>query len=144
MGLLEIKLDKFRGKMNGEIDETKLKRVEMKRCNEYCFAAIRLFAHFTCLYAKASDAKFSVDSLASRTTSSTSTSNTSSSSAEWAIAAVSSEAALDQLAGYSCQDPDYALMAPDEVRPFLNAHFFTARMLSKVDGSPHRLILLLP
>ena len=54
VSLLETKLDKFRNRStvsskthSREVDERQLKRVEMKRCNEYCIGAIRLFAHFT-------------------------------------------------------------------------------------------------
>ena len=150
MSLLEIKLEKFRGKMNGDIDESKLKKVEMKRCNEYCFGAIRLFAHFTSFYAKTGDPKFYVDSVMPPLGKSSVASargaadygsgvsgiiNESSSGyhcPEVAIAAASSEVPLEYLGGLACQDPDFALVAPEEVRPFLNAHFFSARMLSKV------------
>ena len=39
---------------------------------------------------------------------------------------------LNELAYAACMEPDEAAMAEHEVRSFLNAHFFCARLLTKV------------
>jgi hypothetical protein len=63
LDMLEIKLEKFRGKSPsavsslsalGDIDETVLKKAEISKCNEYTIGALRNFAHFTLMYSKSS------------------------------------------------------------------------------------------
>ena len=51
--LLDIKLDKLREKAGGGVDEKKLKKNEIEKCNSYCKGMLAMFAHFTNMYAGA-------------------------------------------------------------------------------------------
>ena len=52
LALLDIKLDKFRGRGGGEVDTSKLKKAEIQKCNDYCRAGLAMFTHFSSLYVR--------------------------------------------------------------------------------------------
>jgi len=111
VALLDLKLEKFRGKGRGEIDESKLKSVEMKKCNEYCIGSIIMFSHFSGMY-RPQDQR-PVDVLSGDLN-------------------LKTDAELEALSASFCTVPDEASIVEDEVRLFLNAHFIAARSFSKL------------
>ena len=50
LALLDIKLDKLRGRGGGEVKESALKKTEIAKCNFYCKGVLAMFAHFTNMY----------------------------------------------------------------------------------------------
>jgi hypothetical protein len=113
LALLDIKLSKFRNRiqpsnssMEWDIDIRQLKSSEIEKCNGYCKASLAMFSHFTRLYSNEKamdDGPIPMKS--------------------WS---------LRQLMTASCQSPSYDRLTREEIRPYLNAHFFIARTLSKV------------
>ncbi|KAJ1419444.1 KIF-1 binding protein C terminal-domain-containing protein [Ochromonadaceae sp. CCMP2298] len=109
LAMLDMKLDKFRDRNPaGDIEEKSLKKAEVAKCNEYSRAGLVVFAHFTYLYASMKDR--TPDTVVQRL----------------------ELLPLHLLAESFCTSPDEALISADEVRPFLNAHFLSCRILSKV------------
>jgi hypothetical protein len=111
--MLDIKLDKFRERdPRGEINVQSLKKVEIAKCNEYCKSGLANFAHFTYMYAanKDRDEKHTVQHL--------------------------EELPLYDLPSWGCTEPDESSISEEEVRPFLNAHFLSCRIMSKVIATP--------
>jgi len=116
LAMLEIKLDKFRSReSSGEIDFKKLKVAEKTKCNEYSKTALVMFAHFTYMYCQAKDRISTKTSQHFETL------------------------PLYQLSDCCCMDPDEGLISEDEIRPFLNAHFLSCRVLSKIIPSKNDL-----
>lgn len=115
LALLDVKLDKFRGRAGGDVDEAALKKAEIAKCNGYCKGAMAMFTHFTNMYAptgkrKDADPDYSVLKF--------------------------EEYSAQQLCSMGCVEPDEASMIAQEVRPFLNAHFMTCRALTKLIAPP--------
>lgn len=111
--MLDIKLDKFRERdPRGEINPLSLKKAEIAKCNEYCKSGLVNFAHFTYLYApnKERAEKHTVQFL--------------------------EELPLYDLVVCGCTEPDESTISEEEVRPFLNAHFLSCRIMSKVIVTP--------
>lgn len=127
MSLLEIKLDKLRGKTgSNEIQISKLKKAEIAKCNEYCKISLAMFGHFTQMYAHTKD-RTSQQMLAHYET-----------------------LPLHELLTTACREPDLSkslnanycsyfyyfdaigLISEEEVRPFLNGHFLSCRIMSKI------------
>ena len=50
LALLDIKLDKLRGRGGGEVNEAALKKTEIAKCHYYCKGVLAMFAHFTNMY----------------------------------------------------------------------------------------------
>jgi KIF-1 binding protein C terminal len=115
LALLDVKLDKFRGRAGGDVDEGSLKKAEIAKCNGYCKGAIAMFAHFTNMYAPTgkrqdADPSYSVLKFEDYT--------------------------AQQLCARACIEPDEVSVTAEEVRPFLNAHFMTCRALTKLIAPP--------
>ncbi len=108
MGLLEIKLDKFRNRTDGEIDASSLKKAEITNCNNYCKGALSMFLHFSSLYLQVGGPAYQK------------------------LIIPFHEMTLQQLAAIPCYDPDFSLITIEEVRLFLNSHFLACRALQKV------------
>lgn len=127
LALLDLKLDKFRSKdPSGEINEKNLKKSEIANVNEYCKIGLAMFAHFTQMYAPghANLPKSEIPK-------------------EVIVAPTWSDMEnmdVSQVLMAACQAPDEAQIAAEEVRPFLNSHFLSCRLMSKtiptVDYTP--------
>jgi hypothetical protein len=116
LAMLDLKLDKLRSKdPNGEIIEQKLKKSEIVNCNEYCKIGLAMFAHFTQMYAPT-------------TANITSSERPAAAASYWADM---EKMQNHQVATSACLAPDEAQISAEEVRPFLNAHFLSCRLMSK-------------
>ena len=117
MTLLEFKLEKLRStKVAGAVgglsysvpmDERSMNKADLAKCNSYIQQALAMFAHFTSFYAKSEERAAKASTTYSDLT-------------------------LVALCGAACSNPDESLLNDEEIRPFLNAHFLSARLLSKV------------
>lgn len=113
--MLDIKLDKFRERHpKGEIHEFNLKKAEITKCNDYSKLGLVAFTHFTYMYAPHSGSN-----------------NTHGSNATSPFSHFEAMP-LHLLANVGCQEPDESLISAEEVRPYLNSHFLSCRILSKV------------
>lgn len=115
MSLLEIKLDKFRTRSpSGEVNINALKKAEVIKCNHYCKGALAMFAHFSSLYAN------------------TTAPDGNKTKSKPLLTSNLDSIPFPALISAPCLTPDTSLISEDEVRPFLNSHFFSCRILSKV------------
>ena len=109
---LEIKLNKLRGKsLNNIVDGRYLKKAEVSNCNEYSRLALAYFSHYTSFYTRNGNDNSSV---------------TNETRPKY------DKMKLNELAYAACTDPDEASIGEQEVRSFLNAHFYCARILTKI------------
>lgn len=111
--LLELKMDKFRSK--GMLDEALLKASELKKCNEYCVGILVMLSHLTGFYVSQMT---QVEDVIKTDLNITTTKQ------------------LEHLVASFNTDPDESTISEEEVRLFLNAHFMSARALSKMFSKP--------
>ena len=108
MTLLDIKIEKIRSKRHdGIVNGGVIKKAELTNCNNYCKGAIAMFCHYASFFDKSD-----------------------SSSARGVVNF--KEFSLRDLIDSGCTAPDDATISADEIRSFLNSHFLSARILSKV------------
>jgi len=111
--LIDIKMGKYRNPDTGELMLERMKKSEQIKCNEYALNAVHYFAHFTSMYigmeALGTDGML-VEShmdedLGTR---------------------------MERAAALLVRTPDASFLTAEETRPFLNSHFFAARMLTRI------------
>ena len=112
--LLDIKIEKFRGKNpQGAVDPRTLKPAEIINCNNYVRSGLAMFTHYISFFAPVhlpdgSENPFTRGggNFIDRT--------------------------MNELAYLANAPPDEETISGEEVRSFLNAHFLSARLLSRV------------
>ena len=121
MSLLEIKVEKLvndclaSSKIQGRramLDERTMKRGDMVKCNNYACGALAMFTHYLSFFARSSDH------------------NARGGSKPF------TEMTFLELANVDFPEPDDTLITDEEMRSFLNAHFFCCRVLSKIVNPP--------
>lgn len=109
---LETKLNKLKEKsVTGMVDGRYLKKAEVSNCNEFSRKALAYFSHYTSFYTRKGNANSSVTDK---------------------TRPVYDKMKLSELAYAACIDPDEASIGEQEVRSFLNAHFYCSRVLTKI------------
>ena len=121
MSLLEIKVERLANsvfastKSQGRgavLDERTMKRGDMVKCNNYACGALAMFTHYLSFFARSSDR------------------NARGGSKPF------SDMTFLELANIDFPEPDETLITDEEMRSFLNAHFFCCRVLSKIVNPP--------
>jgi len=110
--LLETKMEKFR--MKGTLDESLLKPVELKKCNEYCAGILATLSHLTGFYVSPGAEVKDV----------------------MKIENITKKEELEYLVSSFNSDPDESSISEEEVRLFLNAHFMAGRAMTKIFARP--------
>ena len=129
LGLLDLKLDKFRdSKNNNNININLLKKVEINKINSYCQGGLIMFGHFTKMYSLNTSKDNNESNTQTDTNSVIKTNNIYNKNEfptfEWTIDKLVNEGI--------CMNPNYESIIQEEVRPYLNAHFLFCRILSKI------------
>ena len=107
MSLLEIKLDKLKSGTGVQPLDKTIKKADMVKCNAYCQASLAMFTNFLSYYARSDDRNNRGGGIPF------------------------TEMPFEELVAITFPDPDESLISAEEVRPFLNAHFLSCRVLSK-------------
>ena len=110
MNLLDIKLEKFKSKSDGEVDIHSLKNAEIKKLNEYCCGGLIMVDHFLNIYSNQGE---QINSFK-----------------KYENVCIGYKQ-LNDLTESICKDPIEANIVSEEVRLYLNAHFLAARFISK-------------
>lgn len=112
--LLDIKIEKFRGKNPyGTVDPRTLKAAEITNCNNYVRSGLAMFTHYISFFAPVHLPDGSENPMTRG-------------------GANFAEKTMNELAYLANAPPDEETISADEVRAFLNAHFLSARFLSRV------------
>ena len=118
MSLLEIKMDKLKNDLvatHGHriaLSERNMKRTDITKCNTYALGALASLTHYLSFFAKSTDR------------------NARGGSKPFL------EMSFLELFAVSFADPDDSLISEEELRSFLNAHFYCCRVLSKIINPP--------
>lgn len=118
LNLLDIKMEKLRAKnVQGAVDPRQLKSAEISNCNNYVRGGLAMFSHYISFFLPVHlpDGKENPLARGPR---------------------LFRDMALNELAYSANQQPDEEAISKDEIRSFLNAHFLSARLLSRVIVAP--------
>lgn len=107
-------------------DISKLKKVEIVKCNSYCMGALLMFAYFTRIYSTIHTESPSL--ISSKLNSNDKQESASNVHNFESICSLS----LKELMASSCESPNKSIIAIEEVRPYLNSHFLICRILTKL------------
>jgi len=118
LNLLDIKVEKLRAKhAQGVVDPRHMKSAEISNCNNYVRGGLAMFSHYISFFLPVHLADGKENPLARGPP-------------------LFRDMALNELAYSANQQPDDEAITNDEVRSFLNAHFLSARLLSRVVIAP--------
>eukprot|EP00605_Chrysophyceae_sp_TOSAG23-4_P001540 GSChrysophyteH1.ASY1.ANO1.1688.1 assembled CDS len=112
MTLHDVKIEKLRARRpDGVVSGDYVKKAELENCNMLCHKSIAMFTHYLSFFAPASDT-----------------------TARGAANFIAME--RGELVNVVSLKPNLAAISEDEVRSFLNSHFLSCRMLSKMLIAP--------
>lgn len=111
MSLLELKAEKVRAGACGA-DEKSIKKADSSKINSYAHGSLAMFTNYLSYFARVGDL------------------NARGGSKPFA------EMSLHELFAIEFTDPDESLLTDEEMRAYLNAHFYACRIVSKVIAAP--------